>query len=466
MSRTQIILFFSLFHASLALSTTPKYIFLFIADGSGITHHEITELFLKKETHNPTFHLSYTRFPSLGFVKTYPNNADITDSAAAGTAIATGTRTDLYHVAATPQGKPLPSVMEKAIAKKWATAVISTDEIVGATPATFLAHTTSRKNVHEIALQIAQSPVDFIAGGGFNFFSQNKKSPDLIQFIKNSGKLVFPPDRYDEFLKLTPQTNNKIVGLFAPNALPLTIETPKGAPRLDDMVKKGIEFLRKQNKPFFMVAETEGTDSAAHANDAPALIRELSTFSNAVAHAIDFYKQFPQDTLIVVTSDHETGGLGLGHHKKDQNFNPDPIEKSQIYNCENTNYHYKGDKKQWLKTIKEKMGLNKLKKYEKRQLQEIMDYEDQMAPKTSLSKAAVKLIFTMSPGNPIHLPTTCTPSTVVVNRILSARANIFWTTFGHTFSPVPLFAIGNHAAIFSGILENYEIGEKLKDLIQ
>lgn len=275
-----------------ASAKSPRYIFYFIGDGMGPNHLKLA-----------TEKLSFADFPSKGFLMTVPVGDSVTDSAAAGTALATGTKTTNGTLGMNDDHSArLYSVAVEAKRAGKATGVTTSVSIDHATPAAFYAHVPSRKMAYEIACQLPVTGFDLYAGAGFLDPRQTFKT------MTDSGySIVRGADA-----KLT---GKKIVWIqdtaYKVDCLPAKIERKGGELTLPIIVKKSIEYLDKKGgkNGFFLMAEGGQIDWASHGNQTQYAVGEVDDFSQAVAVALEFYKQHPDQTLIVVTADHETGGL-------------------------------------------------------------------------------------------------------------------------------------------------------------
>lgn len=292
----------------------PQNIIFFIGDGMGLA----TVTAAKIEAGN----LAMEKLPHTGFVITFSkNNNLITDSAAAATALATGVKTDNGFISTTAEFNngtseidTLKTVLEWAEEKGLSTGLVVTSSITHATPACFASHVSSRKLETEIARQLSNEEIEVLFGGGLQFFlkaseklSVRKDNLDLLQIFKSKGYRVIKS--YEEFAKLNPQITERVLGLFSPEGMP---DIPERSPSLVEMTEKALQILQKNEKGFFLMVEGSQIDWKAHANNAHGVIDETLEFDRAIDAGIKFAESHPQ-TLIVVTADHETGGIALLH---------------------------------------------------------------------------------------------------------------------------------------------------------
>lgn len=274
----------------------PNNIIIFIGDGMGTAH-----LYAGMSTTSEPFTLE--KFPYAGFSKTYSADNYITDSGAGGTAIACGVKTNNGMIGVKPDSTAVISIMEIAHKQGFATGVVSTSSVTHATPASFVAHNANRGNYEDIAKDFLNGTVDVFIGGGENHFRLRKDSADLAVNLKEKG---FDVVYSIEDLKKSQSV--KIAGLLAKEHMPSASEGRGNA--LSEMTKKAIETLSKNKKGFVLMIEGSMIDWAAHENNFDYLTSEMRDMDKAIGVALEFASANTR-TLIVVTADHETGGLTL-----------------------------------------------------------------------------------------------------------------------------------------------------------
>ncbi len=247
--------------------------------------------------------LAVDTMPYTGFAKTHSANRLVTDSAAAGTALATGVKTKNSTISLDPDGKKLKTILELARDMGKSTGIISTTSIVDATPAVFVAHAETRGKTEDIAAQMVASRVDVVLGGGKRFFTPKSKDGvrgderDLLAEAATKGYKVFETAEAMAACKAP-----KYIGLFASGGM--TSNRPE--PTIAEMTAKAISTLSQNKKGFFMMAEGAKIDHEAHGNNKDGVVKEMVMFDDAVREALDFAKKDGQ-TLVIVTADHETG---------------------------------------------------------------------------------------------------------------------------------------------------------------
>jgi len=277
-------------------STGPRNVILFIGDGMGVA-----QVYAGMTLYNQTFSLE--KFPYSGFSKTYSANNYITDSAAGGTAIACGTKTNNGMIGVKPDSSAVSSILEIAHKNGLATGVVSTSSVTHATPASFVAHNAGRGNYDDIAKDFLKGTVDVFIGGGSDNFKARKDNVDLTEELKKQGfRVVYSID------ELKNANSNKIAGLLAKFHMPKESEGRGEA--LKEMTMKAIETLSKNKNGFFLMVEGSMIDFGCHAKDFDFAESEMLDLNKAIDAARDFAAN-DGNTLVVVTADHETGGLTL-----------------------------------------------------------------------------------------------------------------------------------------------------------
>ena len=295
-----------------AFADGPKYVFLFIGDGMSVPQRMTAEEFSRKSGAGP---LAMNAMPFSAMTRTCSADSLVTDSAAAATAIACGTKTKNHYSGVDPEGKPLFSSAAAAKKAGCKVGIVSTVTITHATPAGFYAHRNNRGDAYGISLDLANSGFDFFAGGGLDVTPKNSTNHlqyaacgDAYEYAKSKGYRIVTGK--DEFLALKPG-DGPILTKFTNGALDPTIDADGTQPTLAEMVAKATEMLDGESG-FFIMAEGGRIDWAGHGNDAATNLRDVLALDEAVKVAIEFQNRHPDDTLVVVTGDHETGGMSMG----------------------------------------------------------------------------------------------------------------------------------------------------------
>lgn len=252
-------------------------------------------------THNGG-HLTLEEFPFVGLVKTYSANRYITDSAAGGTALATGNKTNNGMIGVTPDTMAVMSSLMEAHKAGMATGIVVTSPVTHATPASFYAHQPSREMYEDIALDLEKSGIDVFIGGGRAHFEKRSDSVDVSARMREAGyNIVYSEE------ELAAVQGGKVGALLA------DIDMPRASERgdyLPSAVRKAISLLDGGGKGFFLMVEGSQIDYRCHGNEAVPMAGEMIDFDRAVKAALDFAKK-DGHTLVVVTADHETGGVTL-----------------------------------------------------------------------------------------------------------------------------------------------------------
>lgn len=421
----------------------PKYVFYFIGDGLASSQRQLAEYFLKEKLDDNMARLTMNKLSVVGMNSTHSSNSLVTDSAASATSLATGFKTNGGMVAQLPDGTPVRTIVQAARDAGMGTGVISNMRITHATPASFVAHNESRNNENEMAIDYVNSNIDFFAGGGYRHFvpkgfpgSRRKDDRNLVEEFKNKGYNVFLTENdTNAFRNFNPSKKERVFALLRPSEFAYEKDRDDTKePSLAELTQKGIDVLKHYEKGFFMTVEGGKIDYAGHANDPIGMIYDILAFDEAISVAYEFYKENPEETLIVVVGDHETGGLGLGFRN---DYFMDMSALTSITGSIDM-VSYNGNREEFLRFLEEEHGLTNLTTEEIKKLQKAMDMVDN--------------------GDRLgYMPSYMTPATAAVSEIISARANIFWTTYAHTGTTVPLSTEGIGSERFGGYKDNTEV---------
>ena len=274
----------------------PRNIILMIGDGMGVA-----QLYAGYTARCEQ--LNIAQFSVCGLVKTNSNDNYITDSGAAATALATGHKTNNGYISVGPNGDTLETILQKAEKKGLATGLVATSAITHATPAGFIAHSINRGNTEEIALGFLKTDVDVFIGGGYSHFTQRKDSLNLIDSLVSRGYFVARDLR-----DVDVPTVSKLAALLADGHLPRA-SAGRGE-MLPEASSMAVKLLKRNKKGFFLMIEGSQIDWGGHDNNLDYIIEEVVDFDKAVGKMLEFARK-DKETLVIVTADHETGGLGL-----------------------------------------------------------------------------------------------------------------------------------------------------------
>lgn len=449
------ILLFTVCVFSALAQQTPKYVFYFIGDGMGMNQVNGTETYLAAlEGRIGIKPLLFGDFPYTAFATSYSASNGITDSAAGGTALATGEKTYNGCLGMLPDSvTAVTSIADWAKKAGAAVGITTSVSVDHATPASFYAHQKDRNMYYEIGLDLVKSNFEFFAGSDF-LKPERKGESTIYELAQNAGYTI--ARGYKDFLKKAKKSDKMIMlqteeaSKIDRHSIPYAIDRKKGDMTLQEITRAGINFLYKKNpEKFFMMIEGGKIDWACHANDAATIYEEIVDMDNAVRVAYEFYCQHPDETLIVITADHETGGLGLG--------NGDYTQKSDLLRYQRISApEYSNHLRQLLNKYGDKITYNILKEDLKKnfgfwkdislsELQEdqlLQAYEDIIAgrQKDKKSMYASESAF----GD-------------LAKSILNRNAKVGWTSGAHTNGYVPVFAIGAGAEAFHGRINNTDI---------
>ena len=277
-------------------STKPKNIILAIADGAGLNHITVSRLSIGGPNHK----LYIDQLPVAGNSSTHAYENLITDSAAAATAWSTGNKTKNRYLAVDQNKKELTTIFEMLDNKGYLKGIVATSSITHATPAAFYAHIDSRYKEKEIAAQLLNSSVDLALGGGQEFFN-------LEEVEKNHYLLTQKASLEKNYDGL-----KNIVGLFDEDGM----ERGPDMPTQREMTNFALNYLDDKCNGFFLMTEGSQIDWAGHSNDVEYMIREFKDFDLTIKDLINFVSA-DKNTLLIITADHETGGLQLMKQKDD-----------------------------------------------------------------------------------------------------------------------------------------------------
>lgn len=281
-----------------------KNIILMIGDGMGIAQIVSTRVFYRGAAGK----LNIQKMPVVGLVDTHSADELVTDSAASGTAMATGHKTNNGMISLLPDGTMIKTILEACLEKGMGTGLVATSRITHATPASFASHNVSRNNEDDIAVQLINTGVHVLLGGGKDYFlpnssraSKRKDQRNLLQAAREKGYRII-----ENAEQLSGATGPKVLGLFAMKHL----EFKSDIPSIGDMTRRGIELLKTHSNGFFLMVEGSQIDWECHVHDEREMYKQLIQFDIAVGEAIKHAENNP-DTLVVVVADHETGGMTI-----------------------------------------------------------------------------------------------------------------------------------------------------------
>ena len=456
---------FTLFCA-LAVVAQPRYIFYFIGDGMGPNEVLLAEMYQAELAGKiGCQQLCMTQFPYSGQLSTYSASNSITDSSAAGTALATGEKTNNGMLGVLPDGSDIKSIAEILHNYGWGVGITTSVSIDHATPASFYAHTSSRSNYYEIGQQLLHSGYDFFAGSTFlrPIDNENPFAPSLYQQVEKNDiviahglmeaeKLIGNTKR----IILIPENEGHTDDYKSKGMLPYAIDKNEKDLTLPEITDAAIRHLSHQ-KQFFLMVEGGAIDWACHSNDAATVIGEVREFDEAIKRAFDFYKAHPDETLIVVTADHETGGLALGNSDYTLNLKLLQYQKCSV-----------GELSQDLRTLQKQYGKKLKWEQVKGLLQEKMGFYKDVEI-TDEEDAMLRQLFQESKGKhqqdvkTLYQQLSKLADTSI--ELLNKKSKVGWTTRSHSAAAVPVFAVGVGAERFTGWHDNTEVERIMLNLV-
>lgn len=492
-----------------AEGTIPKYVFLFIGDGMSYPQIQMTNYFLsanaaqenpemvtvdgeEKQALSSKNNLTMLSFPVSGSAQTYDSTSFAPDSASTATSIATGYKTWSGSInVSTDFTQEYETIAEKLKNQKdYKIGIISSVNINHATPAAFYAHQESRSNYYEIGEEMIESGFDYFAGGALlEPTGPDEDKEDLYARAEQAGYQVVRTQAEAE--ALTADSGKALLideHLADSDSMAYGLDLQEGQWSLADYVDKGIEML-DNDTGFFMMVEGGKIDWACHANDAGSTLSDTIELDEAVEQAVEFYKEHPDETLILVTGDHETGGLTIGYAGTDYdtfltNFNNQKISYAKF----DSDYvaKYKEEKTDFdtvMNDVTELFGLmapaeegaeETMEKDNANQHPESDDdgnlymtqYEYDLlkeAYETTMTRTGEEEEFAQDEYIKYG---SYEPLTVTITHILNNKSGINFGSYAHTGLPVEVLAMGVGQDEFVGYYDNTDIYKKMAALTQ
>ena len=448
---------------SVVANGQAKYVFYFIGDGMGVNQVLGTEMYRGElEGKIGVTPLLFTQFPYATIATTFSATNGVTDSAAAGTALATGNKTKNGALGVKKDLETKVNSVASWAKNKGCRVGISTSVSVDhATPAAFYAHQGQRSSYYNVGLDLIDANFDFYAGSDFldptNKKAAGSNSESLYTLVDKAGYTI--ARGYKDYQKKAKKSDKLI--LLQPatatdnSAIPYAIDRKKGDMTLTEITRAGINFLSKDlSKGFFLMVEGGKIDWACHANDAATVFNEVKDMDNAIKVAYEFYKKHPKETLIVITADHETGGIVLGTGKYALNLKALQYQKHSADGLSQRISELrksKGNKVTWedMKTfLGEEMGFWK---------QFPLSWEQEKTLRDEFEKSFVKnkVVFAES------MYSKSEPMAARAKEVMDEIAMIGWVSGGHSAGYVPVFAIGAGSQLFGEKIDNTEIPKRI-----
>lgn len=454
-----------------------KYVFYFIGDGMGSNQVLGAEMYKSAIQGVPLGRVQtlMTTFPYSGHASSYSKSNGITDSAAAGTCLATGKKTKNGMLGLDQDSAQVTTIAEELKAAGWGIGVMTTVAIDHATPGAFYAHVDNRDSYYKIGEQLAASNFDFFGGAGFHHpqGKHDDKDVNLYRLAEKNGYTIahgieeaqqllasdviqstMPAPTVDKLILVQKDDDQ---GAKHGSNLPYAIDRKDRDLTLKEIVSTAIPFLEQRYDRFFMMVEGGMIDYACHSDDAATAFGEVWDMDEAMEVAYAFYKDHPDETLIVVTADHETGGLALGNG--DYTLHLDMIQNQKCSAWVLSDLFsqlFKDNKKptweQVKQIYKENLGFWNTVEISKDEEKDLKDlYKKACKGKNKDTKTMYKTINKLGDAG---------------IELLNKKAHIGWTTRAHSAHAIPIYSIGPGAENFSGWHDNTEIIPLIKKAIQ
>lgn len=407
---------------------TPKNVIVLIPDGMGTSNTGALRQYLSDGTEITALDRTL-----VGQMITTPENPDdlrnVTDSAAAGTAMATGEKTYSGAIGVDNDGSRLTNLSEIAKSMGKSVGSVATADMTHATPAAFLAHNESRNNNNEIADSYiddrvdGEIKIDVMLGGGTDFFIREDRN--LIEEFQDEGY-----DYVETKEDMLNAEGDKLIGLFAPKGMPKYWDMDEETPSLSEMTWKAIDVLSRNEDGFFLMVEGSQIDWANHDNDPVGLISEMEDFNNAYEIALNFAIE-DGETLIISAADHDCGGFGMAGYGGDDRWNPEPLRQMS-------------KTPEYIATAVEEAGTTDV-------LSEYIEWELTSSELQAIEDAIVT-------GDAYEV----TYTTIIEG--VNTRTNSGWTSGDHTGGDVSMYAYGPGWEKFVGINDNTDVANNVKQL--
>lgn len=442
---------------TVSAATAPRYVFYFIGDGMGVQPTLAAQAYCRiKGLDTPIM----MQLPTMGMVTTHSASSPVTDSAAAGTALSTGSKTKNSMLGMNADSVAVESVAKKYQAKGYGIGIATNVYPDDATPGAFFAHVPNRGMTTQIAKQAAESGYQFI-GGSYLRGLKDRDGNDtgVLQAFKDNNV------DYVKGIKEARESKSEKVFMVYPDSIAhianYTIDSIPGFVSLPDITQTCLDHLLKVSPDkFFIMIEGGNIDHAAHGDDGGTVIKDILNFNEGIQIAYDFYLKHPDETLIVVTADHNTGGMSLGNSFLSYTAKPLYIDYQRIskdaFNDEmkaiqrSRRIYRWEDMKEFLT---DKLGFWTNVPVNEKQTEMLKEKFDQ----TFITKDGdeEKTLYNNFSG-----------FTAAVYKVFNDICGFGWTTTYHTGDYVPVFAIGVGSQKFAGVIDNTEIPMYLEDILE
>jgi alkaline phosphatase len=418
--------------------SAPRNVIFMVGDGMSFAHVKAYRMYADDPSTNLVEPLPMEQY-LVGAVSTDSIRLDcssgdcvrlphgFTDSASSATAYATGYDTIVGHLSVSSEGKPLKTILERAHERGQSTGLVATSEITHATPAAYASHVSDRDQHSLIANQLLDPElhddpvVDVLLGGGRKHLVRSDR--DLLAEFGGSGWEVVQNRN-----ELMASREDQLLGVFADQGLPRAWDRDENTPSLADMTMVALRTLNRNDKGFFLMVEGSQIDWASHKNSVPGVISEMEDFIGAVGAALEFARQHG-DTLVVITADHDTGGMGLG---RDNIYHWDPA------------------------------SLRGMKHTPKYMAQEFRSSDQSLAAIVARNVPFELTAVEVAELNATHDDDRSVRRTLA--NLFNSRTFTGWSSDGHTGADVPLYVFGPASDRFGGLMENEDLGRVLQEV--
>ena len=482
-----LLVFISLIWFFPAQGAEPRNVILLIGDGMGPEAVGLA-VYYNRFMNGMDKRLNLERLMAAGntgYCLTYQFGTVVTDSASAATALASGVKTRDAMIGKDHEGRSMKTLVDVAHQLGKSSGVISDTRMTHATPAAFYAHITFRDMENEIAAQLVERGDLTVAlsGGAQHFIpagmkvedhpalkgmdrqagwggSKRKDSRDLITEARNKGYAFVANEK--ELLALDGQRTEKLFGLLSASGFPSAIDRQPqhrtGVPTLAQLTEKSLEILKRNPRGFFLMVEGGQVDWVEHGNDVGSVLHEMLEFDRTIGLVMAFAENHP-DTLVIVTADHDTGGLAIGYN----NVNPPAPVKLPSGETWKTKFNFADksifekmskQKKSFLKMVMDSKGNPPALKKEVEENSAFTISEDQAA---ALLARDAKGAFPPTKEYSEFFVYSATSPTALMARLFGKETNTAWAVGTHTHTPVMIFAKGPMAEKFRGLIDNVEV---------
>ncbi len=441
-----------------------KYVFFFIGDGMGVNQVQGTELYLGElDGKIGLTPLDFTEFPYATTSSTYSATNGVTDSAAGGTALATGTKTKNGTIGMEQdQQTPIASIAMRAKEKGCRVGIATSVSIDHATPAAFYAHNPNRKNYYQIGKDLFTAGFDFYAGSDFLDPDNHGQGESLYTLASQYGYTL--ARGYEDFMAKNEQANKLILlqtekaSATYRDAIPYAIDRREGDLCLSDITSAAIRFLSKDlSKGFFLMVEGGKIDWACHSNDAATAFREVVDLNESIRQALQFYENHPDETLIVISADHETGGLVLGTGAYALNLQA--LQYQRVSETAFTSI---------LNSLRRQTGNRVTWEQARQALADNFGFWNELKLTEQQAKRLEEVYCRTFTGSDVEMEKSeyaqDEPLAAEAVRIINEIAMVGWVSGGHSAGYVPVFAIGAGADYFQGRMDNVEIPARIAEI--